>query len=129
MTGVSRGVRRSWPPRRTADGGFVVLEAAMVIPLLLLVALTALGVARVALTELAVADAARDAALASARGSAGSTVAAEVRRRLPAAEVSISRDATAVLVVVTARTSPVPMLGPVSVHHRSAASAALEPGL
>jgi Flp pilus assembly protein TadG len=107
----------------------VLLEAALVLPLLLVVALAGLGVARLAVDELAVVAAARDAALAAARGEDQAAITAMVRQRLGQASVAVVDEGDRSRVDVAAATEVVPWLGGFSVRHAAAATAAREPGL
>lgn len=107
----------------------VLLEAAIVVPLLVVVALTCLGVARLAVDEVAVASAARDAALQAARGAANNDVAAEVARRVPGAEVFVTPSSLSVEVRVRRAALNLPGLGRPAVVHEAVAVAAREPGM
>ncbi len=119
------------PPRtvRMADAGMVLLETALAVPLLLALALAGLGVGRAAVDELAVVAAARDAAMQVARGTAAEEARAQVRGRVPGAEVSIGGSGSHVRVEVELRASLVPGIGAVAVTHRARAIAMREPGL
>ena len=86
----------------------VLLESALVIPMLLLVAIAGLGVARVAIDELAVVAAARDGALSASRGADAEQVGSAVAQRLPTAAVALSGDHATVSVRVSMVSAPVP---------------------
>lgn len=103
----------------------VLLESALAIPLLLLVALIGLGVARAAVEEVLVVSAARDGALAAARGASSGEVVADLTSRLPEARVRVQGDADTVTVLVERRTRPLPWLG-FGLDHRAASVAARE---
>ncbi len=110
------------------DCGMVVLEAALVIPLLMAVSLAGLCVARTAIDEVAVVGAARDGALAAGRGAAEAEVVADVRRRLPDAAVLVTWDPTSVTVQVRRHASVIPGFGRLSVDHQAASVAPRERG-
>jgi Flp pilus assembly protein TadG len=103
----------------------VLLEAALAIPLLLVVALGCLGAARVATTEIAAAAAAREAALQAARGESTARIAA----RWPDADVEVDRAVDTATATVRMTSHPLPGFSPATVHHRAVAVAAIEPGL
>lgn len=129
--GSLRGAGDTRPPAapaRRSDAGMVLLETALAIPLLLLVALAGLGIVRLGVDELAVVAAARDGAIHVARGEGVEAVSAELRRRLPGAEVATGGSSDEVWVSVRVRTSVVPMIGVLSVGHQARATAAREPG-
>lgn len=128
MSGGLRGAGPGRAPRSArsgSDSGVVIVETALVVPLLLAIALASLGVGRLVVTELAVTDCARDAALAAARGT-------DPRRtatcRLPSAAIVVDRGGGQVQVAVSAVSAPLPVLGGLSVRHTARATAALEPG-
>lgn len=106
----------------------VLLEAALAIPLLLLVVMAGLATVRLAVDELAVASAARDAAVEAARGAPSAAVADMVRRRVPGAEVAVVALGSDVRVSVAARTSVVPGVGRISIRHEASYQAVKEPG-
>jgi hypothetical protein len=103
----------------------VLLETALAIPLLLAVALTCLGVARVSVDELAAIAAARDAALQAARG----TPRAEITAGWPDAEIQFDRRAGTVTATVRTVTALIPGSTTAAVQHQAVATAAIEPGL
>lgn len=129
--GSTRGAGLIRPPAPVlrSQQGMVLLEAALAMPLLLVVALAALGAARVAVDEVATVAAARDAAVQAARGSSAADVRAMIRQRLPGAEVTLTVAGASVSAQVRTSSALVPGLSPARVHHRATAVAATEPGL
>lgn len=129
MTGLvlrgSRGAGRNRLPADRRDAGMVLLETALAIPLLVAIALACLGVARVAVDEIAVVAAARDAALLAARGA----TAEEIAAAWPDAEVTLERRAATVVATVRTRTPVIPGWTSAGMQHRAVATAAMEPGL
>lgn len=123
------GVFRPPAPVLASQRGMVLLEAALAIPLLLVVALAGLGTARVAVGEVATVAAARDAALQAARGASTADVRALVHQRLPGAEVTITVGGTSVSARVRASSPVLPGFSSAAVQHRATAVAATEPGL
>lgn len=116
--------------RRTGDDrGMVLLEVALAVPLLALVAVTMLGVGRLVAAELLVTDAARDAALQASRGEPTEAVARAVREQLPSASVEVSRGPGTTSATVTAPAPVLPGIPALRVVHRASAVAATEPGL
>lgn len=113
------------PGRRSrGDAGMVLLEAALAIPMLLLVAIACLGAARVAVDELAAVAAAREAALLAARG----TAAEELAANWPDAEIRVQRRQGTVTVTVRSQTAVIPGLAGAGIDHLAVAVAAVEPG-
>ena len=130
MIGSPRGAGQPQPPGRAVecrDAGMVLLEAALVIPMLVAVTLAGLGVARLAVDELAVAAAARDGALAAARGQGEAAVASLVRERVPQAAVVVRHRGDRTFVEVSAATHLPRLAGGFSVQHRAGATALREP--
>ena len=122
---VARAVGR----RAGDERGMVLLEAALAIPLLALVALSILGVGRLVVAELAVADAARDAALLASRGAPSGQVSQAVREQVPDAEVAVYRERATTVATVTAAAPVLPGIPRIRVTHQATAVAATEPGL
>jgi Flp pilus assembly protein TadG len=111
------------------DAGMVTAETAVVLPVLLLVLAGAVAAVTVVGAQLRCVDAAREGALAAARGEDGATVRALVLRVAPdGMAASVARDGEEVRVVVSGR---VPLLGPVplDVELSAEAVARLEPGV
>jgi len=117
-----------WPSAargRGRDRGAATAEFAVALPAFVLLLYAGLSSVNAVGTRLACIDAARDGAIAAARGDDGRAAA---RRRAPSgADISISRDGDVVVVVVAAVAKPIggflPGL-PVS----STATALVEPG-
>lgn len=129
--GSLRGAGGTQPPafvRGGGDAGMVLLETALAIPLLILVALAGLATVRLGVDELATVAAARDGAVQAARGAGTVAVTASVQRRLPGARVATGSTGDDVWVSVTARTSVVPMVAALSVEHHAMSVAVREPG-
>ena len=122
---VARAVGR----RAGDERGMVLLEAALAIPLLALVALSILGVGRLVVAELAVADAARDAALLASRGAPSAQVSQAVREQVPGAAVAVHRERATTVATVTAAAPVLPGIPRIRVTHQATAVAATEPGL
>lgn len=103
---------RRWPGR---DRGAFTAELAAGLPALLLLLLAGLGAVGAVTTKMQCLDAARDGALAAARGEPA--VEAATRVGPPGADVSVSSDAGSVTVQVRARVRilggalPVPVTG------------------
>jgi Flp pilus assembly protein TadG len=95
------------PPRsapRKGESGAVTAEAAVALPILLLVTWIVVAVLMVGSAQLACQDAARAAARAASRGEPALVVGETARRAAPAgAEVSVQTDAGLVVVEVIAR--------------------------
>jgi len=115
-----RAVRR----RCRCDRGMVTAELAASIPVVLLLVGFALAAVEAGRLRLACIDAARDGALAAARGDDADGRAAALRL-LPGAEVSVTRSADAVTVTVTAATRAGGLLPGITVS--AASTATLEP--
>lgn len=125
------GAGETRPPAASVvrgDRGMVLLEAALAIPLLLVVALAGLATVRLGIDELATVSAAREAAVLAARGASPAEVRGCVLARLPGAQVAQGGTVEEVWVSVTARTSVIPLIGAVSVQHEARSTAAKEPG-
>lgn len=95
--------RRRWPGR---DRGSFTAEVAVGLPALMVLLFAALACVGAVVTKGQCVDAAREGALAAARGGSGHTAA--VRVAPPGAAVSVSTGADTVTVVVRSR---VPLLG------------------
>lgn len=119
--------RRSARSRRVAadDRGMVTAEFAVALPALVLVVTFALGAVDLMLDKVRCVDAARDAALTSARG--GDGVAASRARAPGGATVVVTTDGRFVRAVVTMHASPLGLhLGTFEV--TASSTALLEPG-
>jgi hypothetical protein len=129
-----RGSGQSRPPERDRrqqkgrDRGMVILETALGIGVLMVVAVVLLSGTRIGIGEIAVVSAARDAALAASRG-AGAEAAAAIHRRLPGASIRFTASAGEVTATVEQPWGAVPVLGSMGSWHRASATARLEPGL
>jgi TadE-like protein len=111
--------------RRGRDRGSATAELAVGLPALVLLLMFALGAVNAVLARMQCLDAARDAALTSARGGDGTT---EGQHRAPrGATVTVSRDGQTATAVVRVTVQP---LGPYlpSVTVTGSAVAGLEPG-
>ena len=119
--------------RRTrGDRGSVTAEAALVLPVLLVVLAAAVGVLACVAAQLQCVDAARVAARQAARGEAPAEVLEAGRRVAPAgARFSLRSDGDTVEVVVSAELRPFDgaLSGLPSAAVRARAVAPLEPGL
>lgn len=121
-------VRRSARVRRVVvcDRGTVTAEFAVALPALVLVVTFALGAVDLMLDKVRCVDAARDAALTSARG--GDGVAAGLARAPGGATVVVTTDGRSVRAVVTVRATPLDLrLGTFEV--TASSTALLEPGV
>ncbi|MBD9703459.1 pilus assembly protein [Streptomyces sp. ID01-12c] len=86
------------------DGGFVTAEAAMALPVMMLLATALVWALLAACAQIQVVDAARAGARAAARQDPRGAVVAAARRTAPdGAEVSVGRQGDFVRVVVSAR--------------------------
>lgn len=106
----------------------VILETALGIGVLAVVAVILLSATKVGLGELSVVAAARDAALQAARGHPAAAVAADVARRLPDARVAVRSEAGSVTVTVSRPWGSLPLVGALAPSHRASATARIEPG-
>jgi Flp pilus assembly protein TadG len=110
---------------RLRDRGLVTAELAVALPALMLLVAFVLGAVDTVLDDVRCVDAARDAALASARGGDGE--AAGLARAPAGATVRVTVVGATVVAVVTVRESPLgPRLGGITV--TAPAVASLEPG-
>ena len=107
----------------------VLLEAALAVPLLLLIAIAGLGVVRLGIGEFAVVAAARDAAVLAGRDARPGDIRAQVHRSSPTAEVQIEAAEDQVRVVVRDTTQLPIMRGLLQVEHVASFSAVREPGI
>ena len=119
-----RGARRS-AIRARDDRGTAVLETAIGIPVLLGVGTAMLWGIGVGLTTVHMADTARDAARALARGEASSTVLTAASRQSPSSMIDVSEDGTSVTVRVR-RTVTMPVLRAVEIELDQQATASRE---
>jgi hypothetical protein len=110
--------------RPVSDRGSATVELAVCLPALVFLLFVALGAVLAARTQLECIDAARDGALAAARGDDG--VAAASRDAPPGAAIAVSGDSSSVRVTVAAEVRP--WGGLASFHVTSTAVAAREPG-
>jgi Flp pilus assembly protein TadG len=110
--------------RRRYDRGSATVELAVSLPALLLLLCVALGAVLAVRTQLECLDAARDGALAAARGDDG--VAAASRRAPAGASVVVGGDGSTVRVTVAAEVQPLGGLAGFEV--TGTAVAAREPG-
>lgn len=107
----------------------VTAEAAVVLPVLVLVLAAALSAVAVVTAQLRCTDAAREGARAAARGESDAVVARIAGSSAPAGgTVEVTRDAETATVRVSASVELLPGLGP-SIEVSAGATAALEPGL
>lgn len=119
-----RGARRS-AIRTREDRGTAVLETAIGIPVLLGVGTAMLWGIGVGLTTVHMADTARDAARALARGEAASTVLAAASRQSPSSMIDVTEDGESVTVRVR-RTVTMPVLRAVEIDLDQQATAVRE---
>ena len=104
------------PPRPSADDGFVLIETALAIPMLVAVAAAMVWALLVATTSLAVADAARAAARDLARGVPAAEALARAESSVAGASARVDDGDAAVAVVVTKEVyAPVPILAGLSI--------------
>jgi hypothetical protein len=116
LTALARGQR---------DRGSVTAELAAALPALMVFTVVALGAVDAVTQKLECLDAARDAALAAARGSDGEAAG---RARAPAgALVSVAIDGDTARAVVVVRVHPMGRYGP-GVDVTGTAAASVEPG-
>lgn len=122
---ATAGPGRCRPRRRRSDRGSATAELAVGLPALMLLLITGLVAVGAVTTRLQCVDAAREAALAAARGEPG--VAAGQRSAPAGAEVTVQVSGDLATATVTA---PVPLLGTrlPSMTVRASAVAAIEPG-
>lgn len=93
--------------RRRDDRGMVTAEAAVVLPVLVVVLAMAVWLVACLSAQLRCVDSAREAARLAARGEAGSLVEAAARTGAPRdARVTVTRAGDRVTVVVTSQVSP-----------------------
>ena len=112
--------------RRAADRGFATAEAAVALPVLVVLLVAALSAVAGVTAQMRCVDAARETVRAAARGDTGAPAVG--RRVAPSgAAVSVTRDSRMVRSVVSARVRP---LGPwfPAVTVRATAVAVVEPG-
>jgi Flp pilus assembly protein TadG len=108
--------RRSFVVPSTSDRGFVLLETALAIPILLAVTVALAWCLSIAATSAALGDAARTAARSLARGEAVPDVLERARAQVDGATVGIESASESVVVVVTRDVSPpVPILTGLSI--------------
>lgn len=105
----------------------VLLEAALAVPLLLVLAIAGLGLVRLGIGELAVVAAARDAAVLAGRHAGEADILARVHQSLPSARVQVQTGEEQVRVVVRDATRLPVLLGSVRVEHTASFSAVREP--
>ena len=107
---VGRG-RPGGAPVLSDEGGYAVIETALVIPVLLAVAGACMWCVSIATTAVAAGGAAGNAARSVARGEAWDDVAEVVRNELPGADVRARNSEGLVTVTVTRRVSaPFPVV-------------------
>jgi hypothetical protein len=106
----------------------VILETALGIGVLMVVAVVLLSGTRIGIGEVAVVSAARDAALAASRG-AGPEAAEAIRRRMPGASIRFSAAAGEVTATVEQPWGALPVIGSLGSWHRASATARIEPGV
>lgn len=116
-------VRR--PAATAGSAGMVTAETVVVLPFLLLVAATLLWVVSLGVTQVRVADAAREAARVVARGQPDTAARSEVRRLLPGARARIRHRDGRVEVQVSRR-SAFALVPQLRFDHRSTSVAAVE---
>jgi hypothetical protein len=107
----------------------VILETALGIGVLAVVAVVLLSAARIGLGELAVATAARDAGLQAARGADPRAVASAVERRLPGASVTFAAGDGQITVAVVRPWGGLPLIGRLGPAHRALVTVPTEPGI
>jgi Flp pilus assembly protein TadG len=116
------------PPSRD-EGGTVTAEAALILPLIAAFCLALIWMLSVAIGQVRVVDAARDAARAVARGDDRATAATTARRTAPgASQVQFAESGGAVTATVSARiAAPGWLLVPLpSAHVESSATVEVE---
>ncbi|MEV7286876.1 TadE family type IV pilus minor pilin [Streptomyces sp. NPDC093252] len=113
---------RGW--ERRSDGGFVTVEAAVTLPVLVMFAMALVWALFVAAAQIQCVDAARTGARAAARQDPDTAVVELARAAAPrGAEVTLGREGDRVRVVVVARP---PMLGGFAFELREEAVAVVE---
>jgi Flp pilus assembly protein TadG len=116
-------------PHRLGDAGMVTAEAAVVLPVLVLVLAAALAAVSVVTAQMRCTDAAREGARAAARGESDAAVRQIAASSAPdGSAVSVTRDGATATVQVSASVALFPGLGP-SMRVTDSATAVLEPGL
>ena len=109
------------------DRGSVTLEAALVLPLLLLVAATLLWAMGVAFTALSMGDAVRTSARLIARGESADAVMAQLQESLPDSEVVLEpRDVDIMIRAERFMSVPIPVFDGVGFLVTQSATAPLE---
>lgn len=109
------------------DRGSVTLEAALVLPVLLLLAVTLLWAMGVAFTALAMGDAVRTSARLIARGESADAVMTLLQESLPDSEVVLEpRDVDIVITAERFVSVPIPVLNGVGFTVTQSAAAPLE---
>lgn len=103
---------RRWPRgRRCAERGAVTAEAALVLPVLVLVTVALVWTSSLVLTQVRLVDAARETARAVARDDGVESARAQGARVAPdGARVEVREEDGTVTVTVTARVHPLPGL-------------------
>ncbi|MET8826596.1 TadE family type IV pilus minor pilin [Streptomyces sp. NPDC004610] len=116
--------RNEGPAGRRSDGGFVTVEAAVTLPVLVMFAMALVWALFVAAAQIQCVDAARTGARAAARQDPDTAVVELARAAAPrGAEVTLGREGDRVRVVVVARP---PLLGGLAFHLREEAVAVVE---
>ena len=106
-----------------SDSGMVSAELALTIPALVAVVAALIWLVGLAMTQGAVAQAAREGARAAARGEPAPVVRSAVRAVIPGAEVAIRRSGATVTVIArVTRTPPIRWLAPLRRDLRASAT-------
>lgn len=109
------------------DRGSITLEAALVLPVLLLVAMTLLWAMGVAFTALAMGDAVRTSARLIARGESADAVMAQLQESLPESELVLEpRDADLMIRAERFVSVPIPVFRDLGFTLTQSATAPLE---
>jgi len=121
--GVVGGQARALPPRTSSDAGMVVVEAALVIPLLAAVAVALAWLVGIGSVSLSLGDAARAAARDIARGEVADVAVTRALETVPGATASVETRGDSVVVVVSDDVRPpVPLLSGLPIHLRQQVS-------
>ena len=111
------GSTTALPPRGSTDAGMVVVEAALVIPLLAAVAVALAWLVGIGSVSLSLGDAARAAARDIARGEIADLAVARAMQSVPGATASVETHGDSVVVIVRDDVRPpVPFLSGIPIH-------------